>query len=92
MELAEQLMADIADFKKKNKCSRLVMVWCGSTEVFIKEQPVHKTLASFEKGHARKSQGDCAFDDLRLRRDEIRSSVCQWRTELNRRHSGVDRI
>ena len=50
MELAEQLMADIADFKKKNKCSRLVMVWCGSTEVFIKEQPVHKTLASFEKG------------------------------------------
>jgi myo-inositol-1-phosphate synthase len=26
------------------------MVWCGSTEVFIKEQPVHKTLASFEKG------------------------------------------
>ena len=50
MELAEQLMADIAEFKQKNKCSRLVMVWCGSTEVFIKEQPVHKTLASFEKG------------------------------------------
>ncbi len=49
MELAEQLMADIVEFKKKNKCSRLVMVWCGSTEVFIKEQPVHKTLASFEK-------------------------------------------
>ena len=49
MELAEQLMADIAEFKKKNKCARLVMVWCGSTEVFIKEQPVHKTLASFEK-------------------------------------------
>ncbi|MBS1811381.1 MAG: inositol-3-phosphate synthase [Acidobacteria bacterium] len=49
MELAEQLMQDIADFKRKNKCARLVMVWCGSTEVFIKEQPVHKTLASFEK-------------------------------------------
>ncbi len=50
MELAEQLMADIADFKKKNKCSRLVMVWCGSTEVYIKEQLVHRTLAGFEKG------------------------------------------
>ena len=50
MQLVEQLMADIAEFKKKNKCARLVMVWCGSTEVFIKEQPVHKTLASFEKG------------------------------------------
>ncbi len=49
MELAEQLMQDIADFKKKNKCARLVMVWCGSTEIFIKEQPVHRTLASFEK-------------------------------------------
>ncbi len=49
MELAEQLMQDIADFKKKNKCARLVMVWCGSTEVFLKEQSVHKTLASFEK-------------------------------------------
>jgi myo-inositol-1-phosphate synthase len=49
MDLANQLMQDIADFKKKNKCARLVMVWCGSTEVFIKEQPVHRTLASFEK-------------------------------------------
>jgi myo-inositol-1-phosphate synthase len=48
-ELAEQLMADIAEFKRKNKCARLVMVWCASTEVFIKEHSVHKTLASFEK-------------------------------------------
>jgi myo-inositol-1-phosphate synthase len=49
MELAEQLMQDIAEFKRKNKCSRLVMIWCGSTEVFINQHPVHKTLASFEK-------------------------------------------
>ncbi len=49
MELAEQLMQDIADFKKKNKCSRLVMVWCGSTEVFLNPQPIHRTLARFEK-------------------------------------------
>lgn len=49
MDLAEQLMADIADFKKKNRCSRMVMVWCASTEVFIKQHAVHKTLASFEK-------------------------------------------
>src|SRR5690349_14283816 len=48
-ELAEQLIADIAEFKRKNKCARLVMVWCASTEVFIKEHAVHKTLASFEK-------------------------------------------
>ncbi len=49
MELAEQLIQDIADFKKKNKCARLVMVWCGSTEVFLNPQPIHRTLARFEK-------------------------------------------
>ena len=49
MELAEQLIEDIADFKKKNKGARLVMVWCGSTEVFLNPQPIHKTLARFEK-------------------------------------------
>jgi myo-inositol-1-phosphate synthase len=49
MDLANQLIEDIAAFKRKNKCARLVMVWCGSTEVFLNPHPVHKTLASFEK-------------------------------------------
>jgi len=49
-DLAEQLRQDIRDFKKKNKCDRLVMVWCASTEVFLKAEAVHKDLASFEKG------------------------------------------
>src|SRR5215510_7426576 len=49
MDLAEQLMDDIAQFKKKNRLSRMVMVWCASTEVFIKPQPVHKSLDAFEK-------------------------------------------
>ena len=35
-DLAEQLRDDIRSFKKSNKCDRLVMVWCGSTEVFLK--------------------------------------------------------
>ncbi len=50
MALAKALMKDIADFKKKNKCTRLVMIWCGSTEIYIKEGKVHKTIAAFEKG------------------------------------------
>ena len=48
-DLAEQIRDDIRDFKKKNKLDRLVMVWCGSTEVFLKAEEVHKDLASFEK-------------------------------------------
>jgi myo-inositol-1-phosphate synthase len=49
-DLAEQLIADIRNFKKQHDCSRLVMVWCGSTEVYMKEGPVHQSLAAFEKG------------------------------------------
>jgi myo-inositol-1-phosphate synthase len=50
MDLAEQLIADMQQFKKSNKCTRLVIVWCASTEVFIKPAAVHKTIAAFEKG------------------------------------------
>ena len=50
MELAEQLMQDMETFKKENGCDRLVMVWCGSTEVFMKRAAVHADLAAFEKG------------------------------------------
>ena len=49
MELAEQLIEEIAEFKKRNKCSRLVMIWAASTEVFLKPQAVHKSLKSFEQ-------------------------------------------
>jgi len=50
MDLAKQLMADMRKFKKDNKCDRLVIVWCGSTEIYIKEGPVHLTIKSLEKG------------------------------------------
>ena len=49
-ELAEQLRADIRNFKAKHNCDRLVMVWCGSTEIFLQPAPVHMTLQAFEKG------------------------------------------
>ena len=48
-ELAEALRKDIRDFKTKHKCSRLVMVWCASTEIFISPGPAHWTLEAFEK-------------------------------------------
>lgn len=50
MALAKALMRDIANFKKENKCERVVMVWCGSTEIYIEESKVHQTVAALEKG------------------------------------------
>jgi myo-inositol-1-phosphate synthase len=49
-DLAEQVTADIARFKKEKNLSRLVMVWCGSTEVYREAGDVHSTIAKFEKG------------------------------------------
>ena len=49
LDLANQLIEDIASFKKKNKCDRLVMIWAASTEVFMKPQAVHRNLDTFEK-------------------------------------------
>ncbi len=45
--LAEQVIADIRRFKAENKCDRLVMMWCGSTEIFMTESPAHETVAAF---------------------------------------------
>ncbi len=50
MDLAHQLMTDIQQFKKSNKCDRLVMVWCGSTEKYQTQTAVHQNSASFERG------------------------------------------
>jgi myo-inositol-1-phosphate synthase len=49
MELAEQLMDDIARFKTENDCNRLVMIWAASTEKFLEPSPIHESLEAFEK-------------------------------------------
>jgi myo-inositol-1-phosphate synthase len=49
-DLALQVMKDIQDFKDTNSCTRLVMVWCGSTERYIEAAPVHQSIFSFEEG------------------------------------------
>src|SRR5271154_810567 len=48
-DIALQIKDDIAKFKKKHGCSRLVMLWCGSTEVFQKQGEVHSTVEKFEE-------------------------------------------
>jgi myo-inositol-1-phosphate synthase len=47
-DLAEQLRADIQAYKKVT--ARQVMIWCGSTEIFLTPTAVHQSLAAFEKG------------------------------------------
>ncbi len=48
-DLAEQLRQDIRDFRKVSGAERVVAVWCGSTEIFIKPSAVHATVAAFEQ-------------------------------------------
>ncbi|HTI38027.1 MAG TPA: inositol-3-phosphate synthase [Vicinamibacterales bacterium] len=48
-DLAEQLRADIQRFKTENGCSRVVLVWCGSTEIYLTESEAHQTVDAFER-------------------------------------------
>jgi myo-inositol-1-phosphate synthase len=48
-ELADQLHDDIKRFKAEHKLERLVMIWCGSTEVYLTESEAHATIESFEQ-------------------------------------------
>ena len=49
-EMADQLREDMRRFKQEHGLERLVMVWCGSTEVYLTESAVHASVAAFEKG------------------------------------------
>jgi myo-inositol-1-phosphate synthase len=48
-DLAEQVRVDIQRFKQDNGVERLVMIWCGSTEIFLTESAAHASLEAFEK-------------------------------------------
>jgi myo-inositol-1-phosphate synthase len=49
-ELAEMARDDIRTFKADNGCDRLVVIWCGSTEIFLQGGEVHETIEAFEQG------------------------------------------
>lgn len=49
-DLAQALMQDIEQFKKDNNCTRVVIVWCASTEKYTEESAVHQTIEAFEAG------------------------------------------
>jgi myo-inositol-1-phosphate synthase len=49
-DLAQMLREDIKAFKERNALDRLLMIWCGSTEIYIPVGDVHRDLGSFEEG------------------------------------------
>lgn len=49
-DLALAVMEDIKKFKKDNNCSRIVVIWCASTEKYIEISDAHKSLELFEIG------------------------------------------
>jgi myo-inositol-1-phosphate synthase len=58
-DLAQQVMRDIEGFRDTTGVSRLVVIWCGSTESYLRPGPVHASLAAFEAG-LRSSDSDIA--------------------------------
>jgi myo-inositol-1-phosphate synthase len=52
MELADQVREDIRRFKADRRLDRAVMLWCGSTEIYIEHGAVHQSIEAFEKGLA----------------------------------------
>src|SRR5579872_6003177 len=55
-DLAEQIRQDIRDFKSRHRLERVVMVWCASTEIYIKAGAAHATLEQFEKAMERNDE------------------------------------
>jgi myo-inositol-1-phosphate synthase len=49
-DLSQQLMADIEAFRAASGVRRMVMIFCGSTESFLRPGAVHGTLPRFEAG------------------------------------------
>ncbi|MTV26626.1 inositol-3-phosphate synthase [Nitriliruptoraceae bacterium ZYF776] len=46
--LLEGIRADLRDFREQHGCDRLVMIWCGSTEIYTEPGPAHQTLEAFD--------------------------------------------
>ncbi len=49
-DLAQCLMEDIERFRSESRVDRVVMVWCGSTEIFMERTAVHQEIKEFEEG------------------------------------------
>jgi len=57
MDKARMVMDDIENFRKRTGVSRMVMIWCGSTEAHHKPAEVHQSLKAFERGLEKNDPG-----------------------------------
>ena len=78
------------NFKAANNCDRLVLVWCGSTEIFLTETPAHQYARGVREGPRGERPVDSVEHDLRVRGDQRGSPLRQRGAEPERRHSGAD--
>ncbi len=89
-DLAQMVLEDIEQFQTRNQVARTVMVWCGSTETFLKPGAVHQSIESFEKGLRENDPGIAPSMVLRLRGAEGRHPLRQRRSEPVGGHPGAD--
>ncbi|WP_058185713.1 inositol-3-phosphate synthase [Terracidiphilus gabretensis] len=54
-DLANQVVEDIRNFRKT--VDRVVMIWAGSTEIFLEPSAVHQSIEAFEKGLENSDEG-----------------------------------
>jgi myo-inositol-1-phosphate synthase len=47
--MLEGIREDIGRFRDEQQVDRIVMIWCGSTEIFIEPGPAHESIEAFEK-------------------------------------------
>mgnify|MGYP001380258150 FL=1 len=59
LDLAKQVMADIESFNESSGVDSNVMIWCGSTEVYMEPSEIHLSLDAFEEG-LKSNHGDIA--------------------------------
>ena len=48
-DLVEQLRGDMRDFLRSHSLERAVVLWCASTEAYLKEGAIHASLREFER-------------------------------------------
>ena len=77
-KLAQQLIDEIAEWKRKNRCSRVVMIWAASTEIFLKQQ-LETALGEQKFDDADKIRKQIAGEKARLEeeREEEKERVRQ---------------